>query len=777
MQGVQKSSMQLVSDFREMFDSAPSMMWIADENGDCFYFNRCWLAFTGRTLDEEAGFGWSNGVHPDDLAACLGQYRDALGDRRQFQLEYRLRRHDGEYRWVLDNGAPRVSDGTFAGYIGSCVDITERKTAEMDAIRAAGNLEVRIADRTAELQESTNRMRRVFESDLIGLMFCDASGQIHDANDAFLKMLGRSREELLNKRLSWIALTAPEFRDGDQRFLHELLQNGACPAYEKEFLRKDGTRVSALVAGALLDGADGEIIGYVLDVSELAKARQEIDRLARIVETSDDAIISLSLDGRIQSWNKGAERLFGYPSSGVIGAPESILLSPGQHQTSVGLLRQRGNTESPEHFESSRKRHDGSIIPVSVALSPIHDRNGNLAGTAQIIRDLTEAKRASELEERYRHAQRIESVGRLAGGIAHDFNNLLMVITSYSELLQEHLPPEHPDRRYIAEVISAAERGSSLTQQMLAFSRRQVMSAEVINLDAIIRETLKMLGRMIGEDITLDYWPSPDLWSVKADSGQIVQVLLNLAVNARDAMPHGGSVVIRTCNKILDTSCPVENAVIAPGRYVVLSVADTGTGISAEIRDHIFEPFFTTKELGKGTGLGLSMVYGIVQQSGGYISLESTPGGGTHFDLYFPATDEVVVQAPSMIEPASAKSGNTILLVEDESALRASIADFLSEHGFTILQASDGLDALRVADSHTGLISVVLTDVVMPRLNGKELVDRLSAKRPDIKVLYMSGYADERVGRHALLENGAAFLQKPFTFSKLLAKLRELVTI
>ncbi len=752
------------------------MMRIADENGECFYFNRCWLAFTGRTLEEEAGFGWSNSVHPDDLDACLAQYRDALGNRQQFQLEYRLRRHDGEYRWVLDNGAPRTSDGTFAGYIGSCIDITDHKTAEMDAIRTAENLELHIADRTAELLEATNRMRRVFESDLIGLMFCDASGQIRDANDAFLKMLGCSREELLNGKLSWIALTAPEFRDADQRVLHQLLQNGACPAYEKEFLRKDGSRVSALAAGALLDAGGGEIIGYVLDISELAKARQEIERLARIVENTDDAILSLSLDGRIQSWNKGAQRLFGYTSSELIGAPESILLPPGKHQTSIDLLRLHGNAEFTDHFESIRKRHDGTNIPVTITLSAIHDRNGNLVGTAQIIRDLTEAKRASELEERYRHAQRIESVGRLAGGIAHDFNNLLMVITSYSELLQEHLPPEHPGRRYIAEVISAAERGSSLTQQMLAFSRRQVLSSEVINLDAIIQETLKMLGRMIGEDITLDYWPSPDLWSIKADSGQIVQVLLNLAVNARDAVPHGGSVVIRTCNRILDASYPVENAVIPPGRYVVLSVADTGTGISAEIRDHIFEPFFTTKELGKGTGLGLSMVYGIVQQSGGYISLETAPGGGTHFDLYFPATDEVVEQPTPMIKPASAKGGNTILLVEDESALRASIADFLSEHGFTILQASDGLDALRVADSHPGLISVVLTDVVMPRLNGKELVDRLSAKRPDIKVLYMSGYADERVGRHALLENGAAFLQKPFTFSKLLAKIRELVT-
>jgi len=768
--------MQLVSDFREMFDSAPSMMWIADERGECFYFNRCWLTFTGRALDEEAGLGWSNGVHPDDLDACLTQYRDAIIKRQRFQLEYRLRRHDGEYRWVLGIGTPRASDGTFSGYIGSCIDITDRKIAEMNAAQAAGNLELRVAERTAELLEATNRMRRFFESNLIGLMYCDASGRIHDANDAFLKMLGRSREELLNNELSWIALTAPEFRDGDERVLHELMENGTCPAFEKEFLRKDGTRVSVLAAGALLYGAGGEIIGYILDISELTKARQKIELLARIVETTDDAILSLSLDGRIQSWNKGAEQLFGYSSSELIGAPESILLPPEQRQASIDLLRQHGDTESTEHFESVRKRRNGSIIPVSIALSPIHDRNGNLTGAAQIIRDLTEAKRANELEERYRHAQRIESVGRLAGGIAHDFNNLLMVITSYSELLQEHLPPEHPGRRYIAEVISAAERGSSLTQQMLAFSRRQVLSAEVINLDAVICETLKMLGRMIGEDITLDYQPSPDLWSIKADAGQIVQVLLNLAVNARDAVPQGGSVLIRTCNRVLDSSYPGENALIAPGRYVVLSVADTGTGIPEEIRDHIFEPFFTTKELGKGAGLGLSMVYGIVQQSGGYISVESKPGGGTHFDLYFPATDESVAQSPSMTKPATAKEGNTILLVEDESALRASIADFLTEHGFSILQASDGLDALRVADSHTGPISVVLTDVVMPRLNGKELVERLSAQRPEIKVLYMSGYADERVGRHALLENGAAFLQKPFTFSKLLAKMRELVT-
>jgi PAS domain S-box-containing protein len=381
------------------------------------------------------------------------------------------------------------------------------------------------------------------------------------------------------------------------------------------------------------------------------------------------------------------------------------------------------------------------------------------------------------LEEQLRQAQKMEAVGRLAGGIAHDFNNLLMVISGYSEFLMERLAPDAPLRTPAREISDAAQRATSLTRQLLAFSRKQMLAPRVINLNAVITENLKMLNRVIGEDIELRMVPGDNLGAVKADPGQVEQVIMNLAVNARDAMPQGGELVIETRNANLDETHSRSHASVRPGEYVMLSISDTGSGMDAETQSHIFEPFFTTKGP-KGTGLGLSTVYGIVKQSGGYIWVDSEPGKGTTFKILLPlATDayDPVSQGSAVAAVPPRLGQETILVVEDESNLRKLVRLYLEKQGYAVLEAASGTAALQLAKSHTGLIHLLLTDIVMPGMNGRELAQRISLLRPATKTIFMSGYTENAIGRSGTLDEGIVLLNKPFTLQALKNKIGEVL--
>ena len=406
---------------------------------------------------------------------------------------------------------------------------------------------------------------------------------------------------------------------------------------------------------------------------------------------------------------------------------------------------------SVDHLETIRVKKSGERVPVSVTISPLRDQAGKVIGWSAIARDLTETKKAQKLEEQFRQAQKLEALGRLTGGVAHDFNNLLMVISSYTEILQEQLAPENPLRRKTEEVLRAAERGASLTRQMLAFSRKQVLSAKVIDLNQVLADTTSMLERMIGEDITLTFFPGPSLWPIKADPGQIIQVLLNLSVNARDAMPAGGKLTIETRNLTVSEQEASRKVDFVAGEYAMLAVTDTGVGMSSEIQERIFEPFFTTKELGAGTGLGLSTVYGIVKQSGGHISVYSEPEKGSCFKLYFPHVREAVMETAVVRSSVSHGEGQTVLVVEDEDAVRECIVDYLGSHGYKVLQVSSGRQALDLAAQHQGPIDLLLTDVVMPEMRGPELAAELSKRGGAITTLYMSGYTDQAIVNHGIL--------------------------
>ena len=421
------------------------------------------------------------------------------------------------------------------------------------------------------------------------------------------------------------------------------------------------------------------------------------------------------------------------------------------------------------------KRQDGSTTVVRVSGRSVS--NGREGGVVfeLFAEDVTERR---VLEQQLRQSQKMEAVGRLAGGIAHDFNNLLMVISGYSEFLLGRLGDEPRLRGPAQEIASAAERASSLTRQLLAFSRKQMLAPRVVNLNDVATETLKMLTRMIGEDIDLVMVPATDLWPVRADAGQIEQVIMNLAVNARDAMPSGGKLTIETSNVALDEEYARFHAPLRPGDYVMVAISDTGAGMDAETQSHIFEPFFTTKGT-KGTGLGLSTVYGIIKQSGGYIWVYSEVGKGTTFKIYLPrvaSTGETAVQVATPVEQQRVEPGTeTILLVEDEANLRYLARQYLEKQGYKVIEAADGAVAMQIAVAHDKTIHLLLTDVIMPGMNGRELAQRISEIRPNVKILYMSGYTENVIGHNGMLDAGVRLLQKPFNLRDLRSKVREVL--
>jgi len=477
--------------------------------------------------------------------------------------------------------------------------------------------------------------------------------------------------------------------------------------------------------------------------------------------------------GHLVDANPALVTSLGYDSAAdLIGRNLSTLYADGQQW--FVLADQLRTQESFEGLTAEWTRKDGSITAVRLSGRAIRDERKNV--TFEIFTEDVTERRA--LEQQLRQAQKMEAIGRLAGGIAHDFNNLLMVISGYSEFLLDRLGPDQALRGPAKEISSAAERATSLTRQLLAFSRKQMLTPKVIDLNAVVTENLKMLTRLIGEDIDLVMIPGAELGPVKADPGQIEQVILNLAVNARDAMPQGGRLTIETANVTLDESYARLHAPVQPGDYTMLVITDTGIGMDTETQSRIFEPFFTTKGT-KGTGLGLSTVYGIVKQSGGYIWVYSEPGRGTSFKVYMPhvTAEEVAAvekpAAPAVVPLETARE--TILVVEDEVNLRRLTRQFLENQGYTVLEAADGAEAAQICVAHQGIIHLLLTDVIMPGMNGRELAHRVSEIRPNMKVLYMSGYTENAIGHNGTLDAGITLLQKPFTLHALKAKVREVI--
>ena len=500
----------------------------------------------------------------------------------------------------------------------------------------------------------------------------------------------------------------------------------------------------------------------------------ELDRLrlVAVVESSDDAIVSKDLDGTIRSWNPAAERIFGYTAAEMVGHSVFRLIPPELHDEEHALLTRIRAGEHIAHYETSRVRKDGQRILVSLTLSPLYDRQGRLIGASTIKRDVT-GQRA--LENQLQQAQRMEAVGRLAGGIAHDFNNLLTVIGGLSIMTAQRLAEGTAERQNIEQVIRATERATALTQQLLTFSRRQLAEIRLLDLNDILTGLETLLRRLIGEHIALEVGRGAGLGRLRGNQAQLEQVVMNLVLNARDAMPNGGVLSLATRNVEITDLLGREQLRLSPGPYVMLSVSDTGAGMDAVTQASIFEPFFTTKKPGEGTGLGLATVYAIVQQAGGAIYVYSEPGMGSTFKVYFPRVD-VPVELPGS-ERASLLLGHpapagAVLVVEDEPGVRSFASQVLEQAGYRVLTASSGAEALELAGRPDASIAVLLTDVVMPGMNGQVLSERMRVMHPGLAVLYMSGYTDDMVVRTGVVASGANFIQKPFTPEGLLARVR-----
>ncbi|HJQ22928.1 MAG TPA: response regulator [Blastocatellia bacterium] len=523
-------------------------------------------------------------------------------------------------------------------------------------------------------------------------------------------------------------------------------------------------------------GRLGPALRRALDEVEQRRAREAAERQikfqAAMLDQAHNSIIGTDSGGKIVYWNKHAETLFQWQADEVMGRDviETTVAAPQRARAQALLLTlsERGYLEG--EFELQRK--DGSRFPAYV-VNTVVDNDGQDKGVVGVAIDLTARK---QLEEQLRQAQKMEAIGQLAGGVAHDFNNLLTIIMGYAQLLQAQTDSSSPRGREIEEILDAAQRAASLTSQLLAFSRKQVLAPQILDLNAVVADTEKMLRRLIGEHIELVTDFAADLDPVQADPGQLQQVIMNLAVNARDAMPEGGKLIIRTRNAGLNESDVRDYPGCEPGDYVMLTVTDTGLGMDPATVSHIFEPFFTTKEQGKGTGLGLSTVFGIVKQSGGHVAVDSRPGRGTTFQICLP-------RAQWDAEPAveSAQAGGwlhgdeMILLVEDEAAVRALSAKLLRTHGYTVLEAADGEAALSLLQSERASVGLLITDVIMPRMSGKTLANLLKARQPDMKVLFTSGYTDDAIIHHGVLAPGVVFLQKPFAPDVLIRKVREVL--
>ena len=577
----------------------------------------------------------------------------------------------------------------------------------------------------------------------------------------------------------YLGLIHPDDRDTVSGAVRRTLDTGAPFELDHRVVHPDGSIHFLHGRGGLVVDAAGRPVGMtgtVLDITARKQAEEALreanDRLETLIASAPLAISSMNGAGVVQTWNPAAERLFGWTAAEVVGRPVPIV-PEGKAEEFAGLRHRVMHGESVNGVELVRQKKDGTPVTISLSAAPLRDAKGGVTGILALIEDVTDVKR---LEQQFFQAQKMEAVGRLAGGVAHDFNNLLTAILGSTDLLLDTLAPDHPGREEAAETRKAALRAADLTRQLLAFSRQQVLAPRVLDLNEVVADLDRMLQRLIGEDVELRTILARDLGALRADPGQLEQVIVNLAVNARDAMPRGGKLTIETANVSLAEANAGAPTIVVPGPYVMLTVSDSGSGMDAAIQARIFEPFFTTKPKGQGTGLGLATVYGIVKQSGGYIWVYSEPGQGATFKVYLPRVDAAVESTrPDPVIPASLRGSEAILLVEDQEEVRKLVRRMLEARGYRMLVAASGPEALRLAEQHRGTIDLLVTDVVMPGMSGREVALLLAPAHPKMKVLYLSGYTDESVVRHGILEPGIAFLQKPFSAETLARKLREVL--
>ncbi|HXC33103.1 MAG TPA: PAS domain S-box protein [Verrucomicrobiae bacterium] len=647
------------------------------------------------------------------------------------------------------------------------VERTEEVARAADALRAE-------ADERSAQEADLRRLAAIVESSDDAIVAITLDGIVTDWNPGAERMLGYTRGEMIGQPISRIV---PPDRLGEpSRSLLRLVEGNQVVRHETVRVRKDGKQIHVALTISPLRDSSGRVAGdsaIFRDITE-RKSIEEVHRRSEasfrsFVQNAPYGILRTTPEGRIVQVNPALVEMLGYSSEQeVLG----LNMSRDVYRSPQGRLEATSwakTQESVQGVEAEWKHKSGRSFTIRSSANVVRDSEGRVEFLEGFIEDISE-RRALELQLRQR--QKMEAIGQLAGGVAHDFNNLLGVISGYAELAAEQIDPHSDLQRSVTQIQKAADRASGLTRQLLAFSRQQVLETKVLSLNSIVEDMAKMLPRLLGEDIELELRLDPKPGAVKADQNQIEQVLLNLAVNARDAMPEGGQLVIQTGRARFDSTLALKHPSMAPGDYVLLSVRDTGMGMDQQAQAHIFEPFFTTKERGRGTGLGLATVYGFVKQIGGYVWVESAPGAGATFEIYLPVACEVAPQAsPHAATPATSPATGTILLVEDEESLRTLTRSLLEQGGYTVIEAANGAEAIEIATGYCEHIHLLLTDMVMPGMGGRAVAERVAQLHPGIHVAYMSGYIGF-TPREADELNGV-IIAKPFTRSVLLQKLSE----
>lgn len=739
----------------EMLDTAPCSITVHDFTGRFLYANRRTFEMHGFTESEFLSLTLVQLDTPESRSHITDRM-DEIRRKGEARFEVEHYRRDGSVI-PLELFVKRVNWSGVPALLSIGSDITERR----QAARA--------------LAESEERYRAAFETSPDAININRVDGTYVEVNEGFTRLTGYTREEAIGRNSAEMGLW--ESLDVRDQWRAELHRKGEHTNFEYRFRCKDGSIKVGLLSGrALLWGGEPHYLTITRDLTERVRASEERDRLLGAIEQVREIIVMTDADGRIQYVNPAFEKVTGYRRNDVMGRNPRILKSGKQDRA---FYRHMWDTLLGRRTWQGvlvNRHRNGSLFTVECSISPVFDQRGTISGFVAVYSDITDRLR---IQDQFLQAQKLESVGRLAGGVAHDFNNMLSIIIGYAEMLEDEMPPGHPSRELADEIIKAGVRARDLTRQLLAFSRKQVLQPEVLDLNEIIRSLEKSLLRLIGEDIQLEVRLARRVAPIQADPVQLQQILMNLAVNARDAMPDGGVLTLGTTEVTVGVDPVATPATLPPGQYVMVTVEDNGTGMTDEVKARIFEPFFTTKEQGKGTGLGLSTVYGIVKQSGGDIGFESSEGKGTVFRIFFRPAETPgssrIYSVQSIGEGTTPAGRESILFVEDEPGLRAMVERMLREAGYRVWGAGDGVEALDLFQRQGLRPDLVISDMVMPRMGGIELAQKLRELVPDLKLLYVSGYTPDHLLSDSTVLEGGHYLQKPFQVTELLGKVREIL--
>ena len=737
-----------------LVENGSDLVWLIGADGAITYASPAVERNLGWSRSALVGRDFRDLVAPEERPSIVRAFEQVLRSVGEpVAWEGRLLNPDGDWRLVSAVASNHLATPTVLGIVVNARDVTQQKLAE------------------EALGESERRFRSLVENSSDVFWLTDANWTTLYVSAAVFSILGYSPEALEGQPIR--DLIHPDDLATTAALWQRVLESSGGPmVWQVRARHADGSwrHLDVVSQNRLAAPELGAVVSNLRDVTEYAHTREALReseaQFRAVFDGALDAMIVTDDEGRFLEANASACELWGLPRDELLKRNVTDFAEAGfRFEQVIQSIQETGRFRA----RHSILRPDGTVREVEASTT------GNIATGRHFtaLRDLTGHKR---LEEQLRQSQKMEAVGRLAGGVAHDFNNILAVITSYGDMLQREISPQDPRGKRVEQILRAADRAASLVRQLLAFSRRQVLQPRVLDLRQAVRELLPMLQRLIGEDIELHTDERDEPGRVRADPGQIEQVIMNLVVNARDAMPHGGRLLIETRDVQLDQGWATAHSGGRPGSYVMLAITDTGTGMDAETLRHVFEPFFTTKELGKGTGLGLAMVYGTVKQSDGHVWIYSEPGVGTVVKIYLPRVDALAEPAPAPKGDTARKPGTeTVLVAEDEVSLSEMIREILEEYGYTVLGGGPGVQALEVARQHAGPIHLLLTDVVMPGLSGRDLAARLVKTHPETRILYMSGYSSDAIAHHGNLETGVPFIEKPFGPTALTSKVRQVL--